>query len=75
VRLEVNRTNLGRQKISRRRLAVPGEIIALADQDDVWKPRKLAVLEKTLEDTSEAGYVFSDAELVDVAGRALGRTL
>jgi hypothetical protein len=52
-----------------------GEIIALADQDDVWKPRKLAVLEKTLKEHPEAGYAFSDAELVDVAGRLLDRTL
>jgi glycosyltransferase involved in cell wall biosynthesis len=41
------------------------EIVCLADQDDVWKPRKLAVLHATLEEYPDAGYVFSDAELID----------
>jgi len=76
VRLEINEKNLGSTKNFEKAIGLcQGEIIALADQDDVWKPRKLAVLEKTLEEHPEAGYVFSDAELVDVAGRPLGRTL
>src|SRR5216683_3439034 len=62
VRLEINEKNLGSTKNFEKAIGLcQGEIIALADQDDVWKPRKLAVLEKTLEEHPEAGYVFSDA--------------
>lgn len=49
-----------------------GEIIALSDQDDVWLSHKLEKLEKTLEDHPEAGYVFSDALVVDEMLRPLG---
>ncbi len=52
-----------------------GEVICLADQDDVWKPRKLAMLRATFEKNPEAGYVFSDAELIDDAGSPIGATL
>src|SRR6266581_2981469 len=76
VRLEINETNLASTKNFEKAISLcKGDIVALSDQDDVWKPRKLSVLEKTLEEHPEAGYVFSDAELVDVAGRPLGRTL
>lgn len=40
-----------------------GDIIVLSDQDDVWMPNKLALLQKAISDG--AGLVFSDAELVD----------
>jgi len=42
-----------------------GEIIVLSDQDDVWKPHKLAKIEAILNENPDAGYVFSDAEVVD----------
>lgn len=40
-----------------------GDIIVLSDQDDVWMPNKLVILQKAINDG--AGLVFSDAELVD----------
>jgi glycosyltransferase involved in cell wall biosynthesis len=52
-----------------------GEVVSLADQDDVWKPQKLAVLHATLEEHPEAGYVFSDAELIDGAGNPIRTSL
>jgi hypothetical protein len=76
VRLEVNETNLGSTKNFEKAIAIcQGEIIALADQDDVWKPRKLGVLRKALEDHPEAGYTFSDAQLIGMTGTPLRKNL
>jgi glycosyltransferase involved in cell wall biosynthesis len=47
-----------------------GDVIFLADQDDVWQPDKIAkVLER------DVACVFSDARLIDESGAAIGRTL
>jgi glycosyltransferase involved in cell wall biosynthesis len=76
VRLELNEKNLGATKNFEKAIGLcEGDIIALSDQDDVWKPQKLAVLEKTLEEHPGAGYVFSDAELIDEAGILAGPRL
>jgi hypothetical protein len=76
VRLEINGTNLGSTKNFEKAIGLcEGDIIALADQDDAWKPQKLAVLEAILEGNPEAGYAFSDGELIDAAGRTTGRSL
>lgn len=52
--------------------ACRGDFVALADQDDVWHPDKLAVLERLLE--RGASLACTDAELVDAHLRPLGRT-
>jgi glycosyltransferase involved in cell wall biosynthesis len=76
VRLEINKKNLGTTKNFEKAIGLcRGEIIALADQDDVWNPRKLAALESVLEEHPEAGYVFSDAELINECGAAIRKTL
>ncbi len=76
VRLEINRRNLGSTKNFEKAIGLcEGDIIALADQDDVWKPRKVATLEAALEEHPEAGYVFSDADLIDEGGALTGATL
>jgi glycosyltransferase involved in cell wall biosynthesis len=49
-----------------------GDMIALADQDDVWYPHKIAVLERALAD---ADLVFSNARRVDAYGRVLPDSL
>lgn len=41
-----------------------GDIVALCDQDDVWNPDKLELMEQAFS-SSEVGLVFGDAELVD----------
>jgi hypothetical protein len=52
-----------------------GDLIALADQDDVWQPHKIAeVVDRFIREPA-CGYVFSDAELVDEQGQNMGRTL
>lgn len=52
-----------------------GDLIALADQDDLWGPRKLSVLEQCLTSEPHVGIVFSDANLVDETLRPLGTRL
>ena len=52
-----------------------GDIIALADQDDVWKPNKLAVIAEAFSGNPGAQYVFSDADMVNEKGEHLGFSL
>jgi len=76
VRLEVNEINLRSTKNFGKAIGLcEGDVIALADQDDVWKPAKLAALETALKNYPEAGYAFSDAELIDERGAPLPATL
>ena len=76
VRLHVNESNLGSTKNFERAIALcKGDLIALCDQDDVWKTGKLARLEAELERFPGVGLVFSDAEIVDENGRDTGRRL
>ena len=48
------------------------DVIALADQDDVWRPHKLEVLVSHFEALPELMMVHSDAELIDETGASLG---
>jgi glycosyltransferase involved in cell wall biosynthesis len=48
------------------------ELIALADQDDVWLPGKIQSLATLLESDDSLLMVHSDAELVDEAGQPIG---
>ncbi|MEZ5182462.1 MAG: glycosyltransferase family 2 protein [Acidimicrobiales bacterium] len=52
-----------------------GAIVALADQDDVWYPGKLAVLEWEFDMDPTVSMVFSDGDLIDADGAPLGRRL
>jgi glycosyltransferase involved in cell wall biosynthesis len=52
-----------------------GDIIALADQDDVWQPNKLALQGAVLSAQSAAGLVFSHAEVVNPTLQPLGYTI
>ena len=65
-RVHINEKNLGsvrnfEQAISR----CTGDIIALSDQDDVWRADKLQIIEAAFERNPRTGLVFSDAEIVD----------
>lgn len=46
------------------------DLIALADQDDVWLPQKLEILEKTIE-SAKVSLVFGDAEVIDGDGNKI----
>ncbi|SFU64541.1 glycosyltransferase family 2 protein [Nitrosospira multiformis] len=45
--------------------ACNGGIIFLCDQDDVWYPNKIALIEAGFIDNPDAGAVFTDADVVD----------
>jgi glycosyltransferase involved in cell wall biosynthesis len=76
VHIHQNEINLGSTRNFEKAISLcQGDIIALCDQDDVWKPHKLERLAEVLQAHPEAGYVFSDAELVDENLRPLGRLL
>ncbi|MCC6580763.1 MAG: glycosyltransferase family 2 protein [Phycisphaeraceae bacterium] len=51
-----------------------GELIALCDQDDVWRPRKLEELAGVMEADDRVGLVFCDLDVVDEALRPTGMT-
>jgi glycosyltransferase involved in cell wall biosynthesis len=52
-----------------------GDIIVLADQDDIWKPEKVARIAETFASNPGAGYAFSDADMVNEQGEHLGFSL
>jgi glycosyltransferase involved in cell wall biosynthesis len=52
-----------------------GRFIALADQDDVWRPAKLETLLGILESNPEVGGVFSDAHLINENSQQTGNRL
>ena len=52
-----------------------GEVICLADQDDIWEPEKLMALGSLFTTPSAPGYAFSDAALIDERGRHLGKRM
>lgn len=51
-----------------------GELVALADQDDVWLPTKLEVMQSVFAQ-SQVGAAFSDAVVIDDSSHPTGRTL
>lgn len=52
-----------------------GDVIALADQDDVWLPHRLTLLEAAFDVNPTAGFAFSDALVVDAGLEPLGYSL
>jgi glycosyltransferase involved in cell wall biosynthesis len=52
-----------------------GDIIVLSDQDDIWRPDRLAKIESAFINNPHASYVFSNGWLIDEADRPLGRSL
>lgn len=52
-----------------------GDVIALSDQDDVWRADKLQSIEQAFARNPKTGLVFSDAEIVDETLKPLGRRM
>ncbi|HWN10321.1 MAG TPA: glycosyltransferase family 2 protein [Pyrinomonadaceae bacterium] len=76
VNVHINEQNLGSTKNFERAISLcTGDVIVLADQDDVWLPEKLARIEECFLNEPDAGLVFSDAEVVDDRLRPLGYRL
>ena len=76
VTLRFNEKNLGSVKNFEQAIRLcTGEIIALSDQDDVWRSDKLQSIEEVFKRHEAAGLVFSDAEIVDENLELLGRRM
>jgi len=76
VRLEINENNLGSTKNFEKAISIcQGEVIALADQDDIWYPSRLKVTESAFRNNPLVGAVFADADVVDEALNPLGYRL
>ncbi len=76
VRVTINAETMGTTRNFDRAIGLcQGDVIVLSDQDDVWRPKKLAVLEAAFQSSPKIGAVFSDAELVDATLAPLGYTL
>lgn len=66
VRLIVNTQNLGSTaNFENAILLCSGDIVALADQDDVWYASKLEAIEKEFHASRAIVAAFSDADLID----------
>ena len=73
VRIHVNDHNVGTTRNFERAIGLcNGDIIALADQDDVWRPDKLRRLDEIFAAQADVGLVFSDLEMVDANLQPLG---
>ena len=76
VRLLRNETTLGSTRNFEHAIEnCGGDVIVLADQDDVWLSQKLSRIEAAFRHTPRLGMVFSDAQVVDCALRPLGYNL
>ena len=76
VTLRFNEKNLGSVKNFEQAIGLcTGDIIALSDQDDVWRSDKLQLIEDTFVRSPGAGLVFSDAEVVGEELAPLGRRM
>ena len=76
VTLHFNDQNLGSVKNFEQAIKLcTGDVIALSDQDDVWRSDKLHLFESVLNNSPAAGLVFSDAAIVDEDLRPLNRRM
>lgn len=55
--------------------ACTGTIVALSDQDDVWRRDKLSAIEGRFQADPRVGLVFSDGDLIDAASHPIGARL
>ena len=76
VRVYLNKQRLGSTKNFEKVISLcNGEFIFLSDQDDVWMPQKIECILQVFMNNSDAGYVFSDALIVDDEARPMGYTM
>jgi glycosyltransferase involved in cell wall biosynthesis len=76
VRIFFNEERLGPGKNFEKAISLcDGDIIVCSDQDDIWRPEKLAKLYETFDQNPDAVYAFSDADMIEENGKPLGRTM
>src|SRR6185295_14781386 len=74
--INLNENNLGTVKNFEQAVSLcTGDVIALSDQDDVWREDKLQTIEAAFERNPKAGLVFSDAEIVDETLNSVNRRM
>ncbi len=75
-KIHINQQNLGSAKNFEQAISMcTGDVIALSDQDDVWRHDKLQMIEDAFLKNPSAGLVFSDAEIVDENLNPLNRRM
>lgn len=66
VRLQINKKTLGSTKNFEQAIQFcTGDLIFLSDQDDIWMPEKLEVIEAGFCANTDCGLIFSNARLAD----------
>ena len=66
VKIIKNKDNIGSTKNFEKAISIcEGDIITLADQDDVWMSKKLEVIQGSFEKSRNVGLFFSDANVTD----------
>jgi glycosyltransferase involved in cell wall biosynthesis len=76
INLHFNQQNLGSVKNFEQTIRLcTGDVIALSDQDDVWRSDKLQLFESVFNNSTSVGLVFSDAEIVDENLKPLNRRM
>ncbi len=74
--LSVNGHNLGSTKNFEQAMRrCGGDIVVLADQDDVWRPEKLELLERRFVEKPDSAVIFTNGSIVNRSLRPLGYTL
>ena len=72
MKVVVNDERLGSTKNFEKAIQLSsGDLIALCDQDDVWRPQKLAVIEAAFAADPGLGAVLTNADLIDKDGARL----
>ena len=73
VRVIQNESNLGCNRNFENALKnVTGDIVFLADQDDIWHSNKIEVMLKVFERKPNVGLVFHNSDVIDSNGNSLG---
>ena len=76
VNIQCNTRRLGAVKNYNQTVSLSqGDVIVLSDQDDIWKYNKLEVIEEVFSKNPDAGYVFSDAVMIDELGEIIHQSL
>jgi len=76
VKVVVNEVNLGVARNFGKAVGMcTGDLIALSDQDDIWRGDKLAVVAAAFADSPALSLVFTDADLVDQDLTPMGKRL
>src|SRR5579883_1252947 len=76
VRVIGNPSNLGYLKNFEKAIGLcTGDVIATCDQDDIWRPQKIERLVREFEADPEVDFVFSDATVIDEAGKQIAGSL